>query len=72
LQNNAHLIEDVAHSVEKLYQPMDDSLRFTVEKELKATVISDVHQEAGDNPKLFRDYQDVACPVNCIQFIYSF
>lgn len=67
LQNNAHLVQELANTIEKLYESMDDSLRFPAEKEPEKTIISAVDRGTGNGTEVYRDYRGVACPMNFVK-----
>ena len=60
-------ILDLADSVERLYQSMDDSLRFPTDTEIQASIESAESDEEDVDSDLFRDYRGIACPMNFVK-----
>ena len=60
-------VYELADAIEKLYDSMDDSLRFTSERETKISDAGarDLDEESGGD--LSRDYRGVACPMNFVK-----
>lgn len=63
-------IYDLALAVEKLYDGMDDSLKFQPEKE-GAAVVAKAGEKSPEKPEekahVFKDLRGVACPMNFVK-----
>ena len=64
IKNYKTQIISLAHDVENLYQSMDDTLQFQMDKD---TEIKTVETENKKLPRVKKDYRGVVCPVNFVK-----
>lgn len=57
----------LADAVEKLYNSMDNSLKFPADTVLRDEQAAEKASGKGDDDVLFRDYRGVACPMNFVK-----